>query len=74
VNELVRLGDLAHHLEDDLLAVSVHLLETLVACRVVISRVAHTVSSTGGLVGLTHESTARKNTLLADAVGDVDLE
>ena len=77
VNELVLLGHLAHHLENDLLAVARELLETLVssslgcACRTAHSRGAPCCCN---LCRLTHESCAREHSLLADAVRDKHLK
>ena len=70
VDELVFLRDFAHDLEDDLLAVTGELLESLVASSVVYtSCCTHSIGSgSHGLRGLAHQCAARKYSLLADAV------
>lgn len=76
VDELVFLGDLAHDLKDDLLAVPGELLESLIACPVVYtSRCTHSIgSSSHGLRGLAHQCATRKYSLLADAVSHEHLQ
>ena len=79
VDELIRFGDLLHHFEDDLLAVTSMLVETRVhpSC-IVRCTSAHprasccSIEATLGL--LTHKCTVGKDTFLADAVSNEDLE
>lgn len=80
VNELVRLGDLFHDLEDDLGAVArLLLVETLVhSCCVVGTAGARPCvtcsSSKATLRLLAHECAVREDALLADAMGHEHLE
>lgn len=74
VDELVLLGDLLHHVEDELLVVACVLVEALGGRCTVIGGF-HVVGAACACIGLlAHEGAVREHALLADAVGHKHLQ